>query len=89
MRLLVDENLPPRLARWLETRGCDAQHVKDVSLLGAPDAAIAHYARREARAIVTRDSDYDAIAHASGILVIRIRRGNCGADELLLWLDQR
>jgi len=40
VRLLVDAQLPPALARWLTAQGHEAQHVFDVELTNAPDGAI-------------------------------------------------
>ncbi|EQD33994.1 hypothetical protein B2A_12866, partial [mine drainage metagenome] len=40
MRFLVDAQLPPALARLLEDRGHQAEHVLDCGLERASDAAI-------------------------------------------------
>jgi len=41
MKFLVDAQLPPGLAGWLEARGHEAGHVHAVLPGAAPDAAIA------------------------------------------------
>jgi len=40
LKILVDEQLPPALARWWREQGCDAVHVREGGLLRAPDAVI-------------------------------------------------
>jgi predicted nuclease of predicted toxin-antitoxin system len=37
VKFLVDVNLPPRLARWLSSRGHEAKHLVDLDLLTATD----------------------------------------------------
>lgn len=44
MILLIDQQLPARLARWFEERGFAAIHVRDIGMQGAPDADIWNYA---------------------------------------------
>jgi hypothetical protein len=36
VKFLVDVNLPPRLARWLSSRGHEAKHLADLALLTLP-----------------------------------------------------
>lgn len=57
-RLVVDENLSPRLAQGLRDRGHDAVHVNEVGLRSAPDPVIMAWAARERRAVVTQDHDF-------------------------------
>lgn len=66
MRLLVDENLSPKLAHALRAQGHDAVHVADRKLLGADDALIHRLAIAEGRSIVTRDAGFAARHVASG-----------------------
>jgi predicted nuclease of predicted toxin-antitoxin system len=40
MRFLVDAQLPPALARWIESQGQVAQHVADLGLADASDRSI-------------------------------------------------
>jgi hypothetical protein len=40
MRFLVDAQLPPALARWLATKGHEAEHVADRRMEAATDSAI-------------------------------------------------
>jgi hypothetical protein len=58
MRFLVDAQLPPALARWLASRGHEAEHVGDCGLLSAADAAIWDHALRTGSVLVTKDEDF-------------------------------
>jgi predicted nuclease of predicted toxin-antitoxin system len=40
MRFLIDAQLPPVLARWIESQGHTAQHVADLQMADASDRAI-------------------------------------------------
>lgn len=86
MKFIVDENLPPHLAAWLNTIGHDAVHVLDRGLIGATDATVAQIAAAEARIIVTKDSDFDA---HKGAGVLRLAFGNAPTPALLAWLAPR
>src|SRR5258708_6635985 len=66
MRLLVDENLSPKLARALRAQGHDTVHVADRGLLAVDDRAIHGVAVAEGRSIVTRDAGFAARHVASG-----------------------
>jgi len=44
MRFIVDAQLPPALARFLESHGPDAAHVADIGLRAADDSSIWLYA---------------------------------------------
>jgi len=66
MRLLVDENLSPRVARMLQQAGHDVAHVIEVGLGSADDAEILDAAVSAARTIVTADTDFGALLAARG-----------------------
>lgn len=61
MRLLVDENLPPRLAALLNQAGHDAVHIRDLKLTSSPDTAILDAATTDHRTIVSADTDFGAL----------------------------
>lgn len=76
MRFLVDENLPPRLARLLTASGHDAVHVRDLEAARAPDSAVMSRAASEDRVIVSADTDFGALlaqARATKPSVILVR----------------
>ncbi|MFO7776993.1 MAG: DUF5615 family PIN-like protein [Nitriliruptoraceae bacterium] len=66
MRLLIDENLSPRVARMLREAGHDAAHVVEVGLGNTDDTVILDAATDGARAIVTADTDFGALLAARG-----------------------
>jgi len=89
MRFLVDAQLPPALARWLEDHGHTAQHVADLGMISADDREIWDYARHASAVILTKDEDftYRRALATSGPPVIWIRRGNTSRRELLIWFE--
>lgn len=60
MRVWVDAQLPPSLARWLTSEGdVQAVHVVDVDLLGAADSDIFDAARASGvHVVITKDVDF-------------------------------
>ena len=58
MRFLIDAQLPPALARWLEQAGHEAKHVEEVGLREAEDAPIWRYALANQAVILTKDEDF-------------------------------
>lgn len=64
MRLLVDENLSPRVARLLREAGHEAAHVVEVGLGNTDDPLILGAAADDARIIVTADTDLGALLAA-------------------------
>ncbi len=67
MRFVVDAQLPPALARRLETLGHTAEHVADRGMASASDNVIRDYAASVGAVIVTKDEDF-AIR---GLLILR------------------
>lgn len=61
MKLLLDANLSPRVARLLKETGHDAIHVADIGLLTATDPVILRAAAKEERILLTADSDFGAL----------------------------
>ena len=91
MRWIVDAQLPPALARLLQQRGHEAQHVEDAGLREAEDNAIWQHALDHDAVILTKDEDFPIRASASrsapGIVWLRI--GNASRRALLAWLETR
>lgn len=84
MRFLVDAQLPPALARRLETLGHTAEHVVDCGLALASDDVIRDHAARVGAVIVTKDEDF-AIRQllSGGPSVVWLRLGNTRRAALL------
>jgi len=87
VRFLIDAQLPPALARFLESEGHRAEHVGDVGLLAAKDAEIWNYAAENAAVIVTKDEDFTERASLAREVpaVVWLRIGNSSKRALLLW----
>lgn len=61
MRLLLDANLSPEVARLLKKAKHDAIHVSEIGLLSAPDPEIMEAAAQERRVLLTADADFGAL----------------------------
>jgi predicted nuclease of predicted toxin-antitoxin system len=82
MKLLLDQNLSPRLIARLTSVYPGISHVSLVGLDRAPDSAVWDYARANGFAIVTKDSDFNDMSVLRGVppKVIWLRLGNCTTD---------
>ncbi|MBM3738065.1 MAG: hypothetical protein FJW39_19965 [Acidobacteria bacterium] len=58
MRFLIDNSLPPDVARRLTAIGYDAVHVRTYGMQAADDLSILERAAFEDRTIVSLDSDF-------------------------------
>lgn len=59
MKFLVDAHLPQRLSRFLEAKGHDAIHTKDLPEQNfTSDETINSISVREKRVVVTKDADF-------------------------------
>ncbi len=86
MKLLVDNQLPIGLARWLTSQGLDARHVIDEGLGSASDHEIWTFARDRSLVIVSKDDDFRVIANQQRSIppqVVWVRLGNCRKAALL------
>lgn len=83
MKLLLDENLSPRLVASIRDLYPDSCHVEDCELLCATDEEIWRYAGQNDFVIVTKDSDFSerSALHGSPPKVIWLRIGNCTTDR--------
>lgn len=86
MKLLVDNQLPLALARYLAANGFDCQHVQDIDMGAAADRVIWEHAKAHGMAIVTKDEDFPLMADKQGSIppqVVWVRLGNCRKAALL------
>ncbi|TQE98576.1 MAG: hypothetical protein FKY71_13130 [Spiribacter salinus] len=86
MRFLVDAQLPPALARWLDVQGHEAKHVVDLDMAAASDASIWSRASEERAVIVTKDEDFAVWRTAVDgpvPVIVWLRFGNTRRSELL------
>lgn len=64
MKLYLDEDLSPAIARMLREQGVDARSAHEVRMIGAADSEQLDYSAREGRALVTRNArDFRSLAH--------------------------
>lgn len=79
MKLLLDENLAPRLAAALSDLYPGSVHLRDCGLRGASDNDVWQYARANGFVIVSKDSDFSQRSSLLGSppKVIWLRVGNC------------
>ncbi len=90
MTFLVDNQLPPALARWIAGQpGSAASHVADEGLIQAADAYIWRIAAEREWILVSKDADF-ANLHAKRPAtdparpsVLWVRLGNCRRADLL------
>lgn len=85
MKFLVDQNLPPALARWLTAQGHASQHVTDVQMTDSHDWDIWKYAAQNEYVIISKDEDFSTLVYfdANPVQVVWIQLGNCRKQQLL------
>lgn len=74
MKLLLDANLSPEVARLLKEAGYEAIHVGDIGLLSASDPEILQAAAHGERVLLTADADFGAL----------LALGSLGSPSVLL-----
>jgi predicted nuclease of predicted toxin-antitoxin system len=84
LRFVVDAQLPPALARRIESLGHGAEHVFDRGLAKAADSEIRKHAAEIGAAIVTKDEDFAVhrLLH-EGPSIVWVRVGNTRRAALL------
>lgn len=84
MKLLLDENLSPRLVQALADVYPGSAHVHDCGLGSADDEAIWQYAKDHGFTIVSKDSDFQERSVIRGFppKVVWLRATNCTTTEI-------
>ncbi len=84
MKLLLDNNLSPRLVTQLSSLYPESRHVASLGLESASDADVWEAARQGGYILVSKDSDFNDLLSLKGSppKVIWIRIGNCTTAEL-------
>jgi predicted nuclease of predicted toxin-antitoxin system len=84
VKLLLDQNLSPRLVKTLEAIYPGSTHVRLVGLRDADDTVVWEFARNRDFIIVSKDSDFHQRSFLYGFppKVIWIRPGNCPTAEI-------
>jgi predicted nuclease of predicted toxin-antitoxin system len=66
MKFIIDQNLPPRLARVLQGRYPGSQHVIGLQLDRARDHVLWRYCKENEFSIMTRDDDFQQLSMLHG-----------------------
>jgi predicted nuclease of predicted toxin-antitoxin system len=84
MKLLIDQNLSPRLVDRLLDLFPDSGHVSPLGLDRASDEEVWSYAHANRDIIVTKDADFSELGLLRGFppKVIWIRSGNSTTDQI-------
>jgi predicted nuclease of predicted toxin-antitoxin system len=84
VKLLLDENLPPRLVATLGEFFPDSRHVSEVDLASRPDEEVWEHAKASGFTLVSKDSDFQQLSFVRGHppKVIWVRLGNCTVREI-------
>ncbi|MGD0497576.1 MAG: DUF5615 family PIN-like protein [Bryobacteraceae bacterium] len=84
MKLLVDENLAPRLSEDLADLFPESVHVGSVGLGSAADSLIWEYATERRFTFPTKDKDFVNLSLARGAppKVILLQTGNCSTSQI-------
>ncbi len=84
MKLLLDQNLSPKLVTRLGDLFPNSTHVQMVGLDAADDTEVWNYARDNDYFIVSRDADFSDRSAIHGLppKVIWLNRGNCSTHTV-------
>ena len=85
VKLLLDQNLSPRLVAELEEDSPGTRHVREFALERADDGAVWQFAREQGFAIVSKDADFHQMSflHGHPPKVVWLRLGNCTTGQIL------
>ncbi len=84
MRFLVDNQLPPALARLNADFDSEGFHVADIGLRDASDAEVWSYVSRDGSVLISKDEDFaNMVLHRPTAKLIWVRFGNCRRAFLL------
>ena len=92
MRLLLDENLSPRLADLLRPARHDVVHVRDLGLTSASDERVMAVAANDRRVLVSADTDFGTLlartgAAAPSVILLRRASGRRASEQAVLLTD--
>jgi len=84
LKLLVDENLAPRLVGDLADLFRDSLHISSAELGSTPDAVIWEYAKEHGFTFLTKDKDFASLSIAWGAppKVVLLQTGNCSTATI-------
>lgn len=84
MKLLLDQNLSPKLVDRLADLFPGSVHVQSVGLERATDVEVWNHAKVHGLTIATKDDDFEhlSVMHGRPPKVIWLQTGNCSTAEL-------
>lgn len=84
MKLLFDENLSPKLSRFLTDLFPNSLHVRDIGMKATIDPIVWDYAKDNDLIIVSKDTDMHDLSLVFGNppKVIWLRLGNCSTLQI-------
>ena len=85
MKFVIDHQLPPALARFLEDQGHIARHVRELGLNSSDDFTIWRHATANNMVVVSKDEDFFFFASSprAAARLLWVRMGNCRTGFLL------
>lgn len=89
MRFLIDAQLPPGLARWLQGLGHEAEHVFELGMHSAADAEVAAWAEQTGAILISKDEDFGRLRLPDRFAFVWLRCGNATNRALAEWLEPR
>lgn len=89
MKLLIDQNLAPRLVDALDHLFPGSQHVRTVGLSRADDLTVWEYAKQHRFTIVSKDADFHQLSfvHDAPPKVVWVCLGNCTTGDVVRLLE--
>jgi predicted nuclease of predicted toxin-antitoxin system len=87
MKLLFDQNLPPRLVTSLADLFPDSNHVYLLGLDQVLDIEVWSYARDNGFILVSKDADFSELSllHGNPPKLIWLRLGNCTTTQIEIY----
>jgi len=84
VKLLLDQNLSPRLVAALADVYPDTAHVRQFGLDKASDDALLAFARNRGFIVVSKDADFlnSQIIRDQSVKIVSIRHGNCSTKKI-------
>lgn len=94
MKFIVDNQLPPKLSKFILQKGFISSHVSELNMSSAKDTDLINYSIENNLIIITKDQDFidRSILSPDFPPIIWIRIGNCRTEHLIesinnVWIE--